>query len=113
MQSAYSKFQRVIDPVLNKGFKMQTFTMNYKTHHEWVTEALRNQIELKNRLYTEAVSSGDNELMKEHKNTNLQSSFRKCESKYYSDELELNQCNIAKTWKVIRIILELNSNNSR
>ena len=115
MQSAYSEFQRVIDLLLNQCFKMQTFAMNYKTRHAWMTEALRNQIKLKNRLYTEAISSGDNELMKEYKNTkrDLQSSLRNCEIKYYSDELELNQCDMTKTWKVIRMILGLNSNNSR
>ena len=69
MQSAYSEFQRVIDLFLNQCFKMQTFAMIYKTRHAWMTEALRNQIKLKNRLYTEAISSGDNELMKEYKNT--------------------------------------------
>ena len=115
MQSAYSEFQRVIDLLLNQCFKVQTFAMNYKTRHAWMTEALRNQIKLKNRLYTEAISSGDNELMKEYKNTkrDLQSSLRNCEIKYYSDELELNQRDMTKTWKVIRMILGLNSNNSR
>ena len=90
---------------------MQTFAMNYKIRHAWMTEALRNQIKLKNRLYTEAISSGDNELMKKYKNTkrDLQSSLRNCDIKYYSDELELNQRDITKTWKVIG----LNSNNSR
>ena len=72
---------------------MQTFAMNYKTRHAWMIEALRNLIKLKNRFYTEAVSSLNNELMKEYKNTNrdLQSSLRHCEIKYYSDEHELNQ----------------------
>ena len=51
--------------------------------------------------------------MKELKNTKLQSSPRNCEIKYYSDELELNQSEMTKTWKVVRIILGLTSNNSR
>ena len=53
--------------------------------------------------------------MKEYKNTkrDLQSSLRNCEIKYYSDKLELNRCDMTKTWKVIRMILGLNSNNSR
>ena len=53
--------------------------------------------------------------MKEYKNTkrDLQSKLRNCEIKYYSDELELNQCDMTKTWKVIRIIFGLNSKNSR
>ena len=57
---------------------MQTFAINYKTRYAWMTEALRNQIKLKHRLYTEAISSGDNEFMKEYMNTkrDLQSSLR-------------------------------------
>ena len=53
--------------------------------------------------------------MKKYKNIkrDLQSSPKNCEIKYYSDEIELNQCDMTKTWKVIRRILGLNSNNSR
>ena len=74
-----------------------------------MTEALRNQIKLKNKLHTEAISSGDNDVMKEYNNTkrDLQSLMRNCEIKYYNDQLELNQCDMTKTCKVIN-----NNNNN-
>ena len=64
-----------------------------------ITRYLKHYFNLKNRLYTEAISSGNTELMKEYKNTkrDLQSKLRNCEIKYYSDELELNQCDMTKT----------------
>ena len=46
-QSAYSRFQGVLDLHLNTSFKMQTFTMNYKNRHLWMTGALRSQIKQK------------------------------------------------------------------
>ena len=43
-QSAFSRFQSVIDLHFSTVFKMQTRTINYKNRHSWMTDALRAQI---------------------------------------------------------------------
>ena len=43
-QSAFSRFQSVIDLHFSIVFKMQTRTINYKNRHPWMTDALRAQI---------------------------------------------------------------------
>ena len=49
-QPAFTRFQEVIDWHLNNNFKMQTFAMNDKNRHPWMTEELRTQIKNKNAL---------------------------------------------------------------
>ena len=67
LQTAFSRFQGVLDLHLNTNFKKRTFMMNYKNRYPWITEALRKKIKCKNRLHASAVSSHDDNIMKEYK----------------------------------------------
>ena len=51
LQTAFSRFQGVIDLHLNTNFKMRTFTINYESRYPWITEALRKKIKCKNQLH--------------------------------------------------------------
>ena len=44
----------------------RTFTMNYKNRYSWITEALRKKIKCKNQMHAIAVSSHDDNIMKEY-----------------------------------------------
>ena len=114
IQSAYSRFQGVLDLHLNTSFKRQTFTMNYKNRHLWMTGALRSQIKQKNKLHSFA-SRSDDILMEAYKETQkaLQSSLKNTEITYFSNQLESNKTDIGKTWKVINVILGLGRNKCR
>ena len=61
-QLAFTRFQGVIDRLLVNNFKMQTFTMNYKNRHPWMTEALRTQIKNKNAMYADTLHNNDKQL---------------------------------------------------
>ena len=50
-QNAFTVFQGMIDRHFKEHFKEETFTMNYKNRHPWMTQALRNSIQTKNNLY--------------------------------------------------------------
>ena len=67
LQSAFSRFQGVIDLHLDTNFKKRTFMMNYKNRYPWITEALRTKIKNKNRLHSIAISSQDDNIMNEYK----------------------------------------------
>ena len=44
VQSGFTRFQGVLDQHFHSAFKMQTFAMNYRNRHPWMTEALRTAI---------------------------------------------------------------------
>ena len=55
-QSAFSRFQSVMDLHFSTVFKIQTCTINYKKRHPWMTDALRAQIKLKNVMHSRAIT---------------------------------------------------------
>ena len=115
LQTAFSRFQGVIDLHLNTNFKKRTFTMNYKNRYPWITEALRKKIKCKNQLHAIAVSSHDDNIMKEYKEAKkvLHSALRNSVTSYFGDQLEINKHDISKTWKVLRFILGFDSNTNK
>ena len=102
LQSAFSKFRGVIDLHLDTNFKKRTFMMNYKNRYPWITEALRTKIKNKNRLHSIAISSQDDNIMNEYKETKkiLHSTLRNSVTSYFGDQLEVNKGDLSKTWKV-------------
>ena len=92
---------------------MQTFMINYKNRHPWITGALRSQIKQKNKLHSFA--SRDDISMEAYKKAKkaLQSSLRNTEIAYFSKQLEVNKNDISKTWKVINVILGLGKNKCK
>ena len=78
-----------------------------------MTEALRTQIRLKNSKYEKYVKSNNVDIVESYKDftKNLHSSLRNAEIQYYSEQFEFNSSDMSKSWKVLKIILALNSNS--
>ena len=115
IESAYQRFQGVLDQLLNANFKKQTYTMNYKNRHPWMTAALRAQIKQKNKLHSLAISSRDDKIMDDYKETkkNLQSALRNSEITYFSNQLDIHRNDMGKSWKVLRNILGKDHNKRK
>ena len=107
LQATFSRFQGVIDVHFNNNFKLHTFTR--------MTEALRTQIRLKNSKYMEYVKSNNIDIVESYKDSKriLHSSLRNAENQYYSEQYELNSSDMFKSWKVLKIILAINSNSEK
>jgi len=114
-QDAFTRFQGVFDQHFNSSFKMQTYAMNYKNRHPWMTKALRSQIKMKNRMHSEALENNDYTLFDEYKivNNSLKSLLRNAEIQYYSDQLELHKNDLSKSWKVLKNIIGRDNNKSK
>ena len=112
LRNAFTRFQAVVDLHLNTFFKKRTFMMNYKNHHPWMTEVLRNKIKSKNQLHSIAISSHDDQIMQEYKEAKkiLHSSLRNACISHFGDQLEINKNDLFKTWKVLKHILGLDGN---
>ncbi len=107
-QRAFERFQGVIDQHFDTNFQMQTFTMNYKNRHPWMTNDLRKQIKNKNTLYLKTLDCPlDKDLYKEYTTTRnaLTSVLKNKEISHYSEQLELSKNDIAKSWKVLKSII--------
>ena len=115
LQAAFSRFQGVIDVHFNSNFKLHTFKRTYRNRHQWMTEALRTQIRLKNSMYKEYVKSNNADIVESYKDSKriLHSSLRNAEIQYYSEQYELNSCDMFKGWKVLKTILALNNNSEK
>ena len=80
-----------------------------------MTEALRTQIKFKNSMYKEYVKSNNADIVESYKDSKriLHSSLRNAEIQYYSEQYELNSCDMFKGWKVLKTILALNNNSEK
>ena len=87
--------------------------MNHKNRYPWITEALRIKIKNKNRLHSIAISSQDDNIMDESKEAKKALHSTNSVISYFGDQLELNKCDLSKTWKVLRDILGLGNNATR
>ena len=80
-----------------------------------MTGALRAQIKQKNKLHSLAISSRDDKIMDDYKETkkNLQSALRNSEITYFSNQLDIHRNDMGKSWKVLRNILGKDHNKRK
>ena len=61
-QMSYSKFHEELREVYDACFPLNTFKQGYNTRKPWLTEAMKEQIKIKNRLYKMWKKSGKSDL---------------------------------------------------
>ena len=107
IQLAFTRFQGVIDQHFEYNFKMQSFIINYKNRHPWMTQALRTQIIRKNEIHTIALATKDKTKFDDHNKVKnlLKSSLRNAEILYYSNQFDLHKNDLAKSWKLLKTII--------
>ncbi len=115
-QESFTCFQGVIDLYFEKSFPKQTFTMNYETRLSWMTDILRKDISLKNKLHVISINCPADKIMKSVariKRNHTNSLLKNAEIEYYSNQLEMNKCDIVKTWKTMKTIIGKNCDNTK
>ena len=115
-QEAYTYFQTLIDYYFKESFKKQAVTITYINRYPWMTNSLRNKITEKQKLGLQALKKTDNkELNKTYKTcrNEIISELRNTEIMYYSKGLEHHKNDLSKSWKILRLIIGKNANNSK
>ena len=114
-QSAFSRFQSMIDLHFSTVFKIQTRTINYKNRHPWMTDALRAQIKLKNVMHSRAITLNNKTTFENYNRAKnmLKSSLRNAEIQYYSHQLEMHKTDISRSWKILKNIIGKHSCRSK
>ena len=85
---------------------MQSFIINYKNRHPWMTHALRTQI-IKNEMHTITLATKETTKFDEYNKVKnfLKSSLRNVVNLYYCNQFDLHKNDLAKSWKLLKTII--------
>ena len=106
-QNSFSIFYDLFVERFEKCFPMTVVRINYHNRKPWLSTGLKTSIKTKNKLYLKSIkfpSKNNINIYKQYRNK-LHSILRKSEREYYSDLLKINKYNLAKSWKIIKDVL--------
>ena len=111
--AAFNNLYKKLKWAYDRAFPKRKITKIYHTRKPWLTEALKNSIKIKNKMYISYQKCGSsyNEIKyKDYKNK-LNKLIKLAEKKYYQDKLEINKSNMKKTWGIIKEVIGKNKSN--
>ena len=112
INTAFTSFSNYMTSTFQKCFPIETIKINHKNKNPWINQSLRNEIKERDKLYMISKKFPTNEnktLYKKFKNTNLNNQ-RKAERSYYREQLELNNHDLKKSWKIIKKMIGKDDN---
>ena len=106
-QSCFDIFHGKLVRLLNKCFPKVRMKMKYNNRKPWLSDALRNSIKWKNKLYYKfrKIDSVYNETSYKSYKQVLQRTLVAAEKQYYHELLIMNKDNMKKSWGVIKNII--------
>ena len=110
---AFEKFHVKLKLAYDRAFPNRKMTKTYHTRKPWLTEALKNSIKIKNKMYItyKKCSSSNNEMQYKNYKNKLTKLMKFAEKKYYQDKLDINKRNMKKTWGIIKEVIGKNKSN--
>ena len=111
-QSCFNTFHGKLVSLLNKSFPKVRIKKRYNNRKPWLSDALRNSIKLKNKLYYKyrKISSVYNETCYKSYKQILQKTLIAAEKQYYHELVTRNNDNMKKSWGIIKDIINKNKN---
>ena len=111
-QSCFNTFHGKLVSLLNKSFPKVRIKTRYNNRKPWLSDALRNSIKLKNKLYYKyrKISSVYNETCYKSYKQILQKTLIAAEKQYYHELVTRNKDNMKKSWGIIKDIINKNKN---
>ena len=111
-QSCFNTFHDKLVSLLNKSFPKVRIKKKYNNRKPWLSDALRNSIKLKNKLYYKyrKISSVYNETCYKSYKQILQKTLIAAEKQYYHELVTRNKDNMKKSWGIIKDIINKNKN---
>ena len=111
-QSCFNTFHGKLVSLLNKSFPKVRIKKRYNNRKPWLSDALRNSIKLKNKLYYKykKISSMYNETCYKSYKQIVQKTLNAAEKQYYHELVTQNKDNMKKSWGIIKDIINKNKN---
>ena len=109
-QKCFDLFHGKLIKLLNKYFPKVRMKKRYNNKKPWLSEAMRNSIKHKNKLYYayKRVQSVHNEMLYKSYKSNLHKLMKMAEKQYYHSLLLQNKENMRKSWGIIKSIINKN-----
>ena len=111
-QEAFTKLYNHITHCFNVCFPLVKVKLNYRNRKQWLSTGLKESIKNKNKLYVKSVKFPtlfNINKYKEYRNK-LHSILRRAERDYYDQLLTFNKNNLAKSWKILKEVINKNNN---
>ena len=107
-QEAYTLFHAKLSDIYNACFPLKKIKKKYYTSKPWLTEALKESIKTKNKLYISRYKAGNHEenvaYYKRYRNR-LNHVLRAAERKYYQNLINEHKSNVKKSWQIMKMII--------
>ena len=112
-QSAFTRFYSKFTNLYNKHFPFRKIKLRYSNRKPWLTEALKQSIRKKNKLYMKylKIKSAQNESNYKRYKNKLNGLLKIAEKKYFAEKFENNKSNLKKTWSILKGIINKRKNN--
>ena len=109
-QEAFDLFHNKLMELHNKHFPKVRIKKGYSNRKPWLSEALRDCIKRKNKMYYvfKKVPSVNNEICYKKYRNKLNHILLRAEKQYYHDLLNKHKGNLRKSWGIIKNIIHKN-----
>ena len=107
-EQAYSLFYRQIMTHYDNCFPLKTFRSSYINRKPWITDELREMIKRKNKLMAKTKKHPYSLKIKceyQYYQKIVQKFMRNAEREYYHNLFEQYKCDLVKSWKVIKQLI--------
>ena len=110
--TAYSKFRESFSYHYNKYIPKVEYKFRIEKYKPWISACLLKSIKHKHELYIQSLNGDiDKRIYTVYKNK-LNHLLRISKRRYYIDLMEQNKNNLAKSWKIIKQIINKRKNNA-
>ena len=106
-QVSYTRFHEELREVYDACFPFKIFKEGYNTRKPWLSEGMKEQIRIKNKLFKMWKRSGNSDLESLYKRfrNKLNRSLKAAEKEHYAKLFEENKKNLKKSWKILKEII--------
>ena len=104
---SFSMFYDILLQTFDRSFPKENIKINYTNKHSWINKGILNSIKHKNKLFYLSKYNPTKvniSIYKSYRNK-LTTILRNAERNYYTNQLELNKCDLEKTWSVMKTII--------
>ena len=109
----FSCFFALVKDIFDSCFLQKKIKITYSNKNPWITKVLKDEIKQREKLFIKSKrnpSQMNIQIYKEFKNKNL-TNQRIAERNYFQKQFDLQDCNMGKTFKVIRTLLDKDPGN--
>ena len=107
-QDAFTLFHSELCKFHNTCFPLQKIKLGYKTRKPWLSQELKNLIQIKNKLFYQSKRNKDKELIYKRFRNSVNKKIHEAERNHYKELILKNKNNLCKSWKIIKEVINKN-----